>query len=125
MFYRQSCKDCRFFDLLNTYKFYKGIFFCHILTDAGLTSWCVAELETGSVLWTWDRGNEVVEDATMEQLDEPVKVYNPNIGASCIYYVSADGVLVHNTYWDELLENIIKEAMKDVSLKPMQKRREI
>lgn len=32
----------------------------------------------------------------MEQLDEPVKVYNLEIEDSHTYYVSADDVLVHN-----------------------------
>ena len=59
--------------------------------------WCVAsELEEGDVLRTQDGKTETVASVEMETLDEPVKVYNLEIEDSHTYYVSVDGVLVHN-----------------------------
>lgn len=50
----------------------------------------------GDVLRTQDGEKETVADVQIEQLDEPVKVYNLEIEDSHTYYVSADSVLVHN-----------------------------
>lgn len=59
--------------------------------------WCVAsELEDGDVLRTQDGKTETVASVETETLDEPVKVYNLEIEDSHTYYVSVDGVLVHN-----------------------------
>ena len=63
--------------------------------------WCVAsELEEGDVLRTQDGKTETVASVETETLDEPVKVYNLEIEDSHTYYVSADGVLVHNACGD-------------------------
>ena len=48
------------------------------------------------MLRTQDGETDTVEDVQTEQLDEPVRVYNLEIEVSHTYYVSADGVLVHN-----------------------------
>ena len=59
--------------------------------------WCVAaELEAGDVLRTQDGNVEIVSAVEIVQLDEAVKVYNLEIEDSHTYYVSAEGVLVHN-----------------------------
>ncbi len=55
-----------------------------------------SELEEGDVLRTQDGKTETVASVETETLDEPVKVYNLEIEDSHTYYVSADGVLVHN-----------------------------
>lgn len=59
-----------------------------------------AELEAGDVLCTRDGKTEIVADVQTEYLDEAVKVYNLEIENSHTYYVSADGVLVHNECGD-------------------------
>ena len=59
--------------------------------------WCAAaELEAGDVLRTQDGNVEIVSAVEIVQLDETVKVYNLEIEDSHTYYVSAEGVLVHN-----------------------------
>ncbi len=59
--------------------------------------WCAAsELEEGDVLHTQDGKTETVASVETETLDEPVKVYNLEIEDSHTYYVSVNGVLVHN-----------------------------
>ncbi|MGN0495921.1 MAG: polymorphic toxin-type HINT domain-containing protein, partial [Lachnospiraceae bacterium] len=59
--------------------------------------WCAAaELEHGDVLHTQDGSIEIVSDVIIEQLDEAVKVYNLEIEDSHTYYVSNNGILVHN-----------------------------
>lgn len=61
-----------------------------------------SELEEGDVLRTQDGKTETVASVEMEALDEPVKVYNLEIEDSHTYYVSVDGVLVHNACGDEI-----------------------
>ncbi len=48
------------------------------------------------MLRTQDGRTETVAGVETETLDEPVKVYNLEIEDSHTYYVSVDGVLVHN-----------------------------
>lgn len=55
-----------------------------------------SELEEGDVLRTLDGKTETVASVETETLDELVKVYSLEIEDSHTYYVSADGVLVHN-----------------------------
>ena len=69
-----------------------------------------AELEKGDVLRTQDGEADVVEDVQIEQLDEAAKVYNLEIEGSHTYYVSADGVLVHNQCGnDDILEIVVRQ----------------
>ena len=101
--------------------------------------WCVAsELEEGDVLRTQDGKTETVASVEMETLDEPVKVYNLEIEDSHTYYVSVDGVLVHNMCKNApensvvdnggnssdsitVTDDVIRNAMKDAPLKTQQK----
>lgn len=76
--------------------------------------WCAAaELEDGDALQTQDGETEIVEDVQIEQLDEPVKVYNLEIEDSHTYYVSVDGVLVHNGCETDITDTINKNSDKD------------
>ena len=55
-----------------------------------------SELEEGDVIHTLDGKTETVASVETETLDELVKVYSLEIEDSHTYYVSVDGVLVHN-----------------------------
>ncbi|MBO5088229.1 MAG: hypothetical protein J6C01_06100, partial [Lachnospiraceae bacterium] len=74
----------------------------------GGKGWCAAaELEPGDICRTKDGQVEVVTSVVIEELDEPVKVYNLTIEDNHTYYVSIDEVLVHNRC--ELGENMIND----------------
>ena len=78
----------------------------------GGKGWCAAaELEDGDVLRTQDGEKETVADVQIEELKEAVKVYNLEIEGSHTYYVSADGVLVHNQC--NIDENELKNKCSD------------
>ncbi len=101
--------------------------------------WCVAsELEEGDVLRTQDGKTETVASVETETLEKPVKVYNLEIEDSHTYYVSVDGVLVHNMCKNApensvvdnggnssdsitVTDDVIRNAMKDAPLKTQQK----